>query len=147
MASSACFCNAFNASSACFCAAAAAAAKKKEEEKAAKEAKRKEKQEKINALKAQCPPQYKPVGTSAYFWFGILCWLPVLGFLITLILSIAPKNRNLKSFARSKLAYYIVIFIACLIILLVAIATIPEDQKQAISAALLQIANAVGIPV
>ena len=126
-------------------AAAAAAAKKAEEAKAAKDAKRAEKKEKINALKAQCPPQYKPVGTSAYFWVGILCWLPVIGIFITFILSIAPKNRNLKCFARSKLAYYLIIFIACLIIVLVAGAVIPEENKIAISNACLKIMNALGI--
>ncbi len=126
-------------------AAAAAAAKKAEEAKAAKDAKRAEKKEKINALKAQCPPQYKPVGTSAYFWVGILCWLPVIGIFITFILSIAPKNRNLKCFARSKLAYYLIIFIACLIIFLVAGAVIPEENKIAISNACLKIMNALGI--
>ena len=123
----------------------AAAAKKQEEAKAAKEAQRAEKKEKINALKAQCPPQYKPVGTSAYFWVGILCWLPIIGVFITLILSIAPKNRNLKCFARSKLAYYLIIFIACLIIALVAGAVVPEDNKIAIGNASIKILNALGI--
>lgn len=128
-------------------AAAAAAAQKQQQAAAAKEAKRNEKKEKLNALKAQCPAQYKPVGTSTYFWVGILCWLPFIGFLITLIVSIFPKNRNLKCFARSKLAYYLIIFIACLIITLVAGAVIPEDNQIEIGNALLKIVRSLGFSV
>ena len=128
-------------------AAAAAAAQKQQEDAAAKEAKRNEKKAKIQALKDQCPPQYKPVGTSAFFWLGILCWLPFLGVLISLIMSIFPKNRNIKSFARSKLAYYIIIFIACLIITLVAGAVIPEDNKIEIANALMKISRSLGFAV
>ena len=128
-------------------AAAASAAAKKEQEAAAKEAKINEKKEKLNALKAQCPAQYKPVGTSTFFWVGILCWLPCIGFLISIILSIVPKNRNLKCFARSKLAYYLIIFIACLIITLVAGAVIPEENQVEIGAALLKIGRALGFAI
>ena len=128
-------------------AAAASAAAKKEQEAAAKEAKINEKKEKLNALKAQCPAQYKPVGTSTFFWVGILCWLPCIGFLISIILSIVPKNRNLKSFARSKLAYYLIIFIACMIITLVAGAVIPEENQVEIGAALLKIGRALGFAI
>lgn len=128
-------------------AAAASAAAKKEQEAAAKEAKINEKKEKLNALKAQCPAQYKPVGTSTFFWVGILCWLPCIGFLISIILSIVPKNRNLKCFARSKLAYYLIIFIACLIITLVAGAVIPEENQIEIGAALLKIGRALGFAI
>lgn len=128
-------------------AAAAAAAQKQQEAAAAKEAKRKEKKAKIQALKDQCPAQYKPLGTSVYFWVGIFCWLPFIGILVTLILSIFPKNKNLKCFARSKLAYYIIIFIACLIITLVAGYVIPEDSKIEIGNALLKIMRSVGLAV
>lgn len=128
-------------------AAAAAAAQKQQEAAAAKEAKRNEKKAKLQALKSQCPPQYKPVGTSTFFWLGILCWLPVIGVLISLFMSIIPKNRNIKSFARSKLAYYIIIFIACLIITLVAGAVIPEDNKIEIGNALLKICRSLGFAV
>ena len=128
-------------------AAAASAAAKKEQEAAAKEAKINEKKEKLNALKAQCPAQYKPVGTSTFFWVGILCWLPCIGFLISIILSIVPKNRNLKCFARSKLAYYLIIFIACMIITLVAGAVIPEENQVEIGAALLKIGRALGFAI
>ena len=103
--------------------------------------------EKLKALKAQCPAQYKPVGTSTFFWLGILCNLPVIGILFILILSVAPKNRNIKSFARAKIAYLLIIFIACLIITLVAGAVIPEDNQIEIGNALLKIARAVGMNV
>ena len=106
-----------------------------------------EKIERAKALKASCPPEYKPVGTSTFFWTGILCWLPVLGLIITLILSIAPRNRNLKSFARSKLAYYIIMLISCLIIILVAGAVIPADNQVEIGNALLKICRALGMNV
>lgn len=128
-------------------AAAAEAARKQQEAAAAKAAKENEKKQALLALKASCPPQYKPVSTSTYFWTGILCWLPCIGFFITLILSFAPKNRNLKSFARSKLAYYIIIFISCLIIMLVAGAVIPEDNRVEIANAFIKIGRAVGLNI
>ena len=128
-------------------AAAAEAARKQQEAAAEKDAKKKEKLEKVKALKASCPPEYKPVGTSTFFWTGILCWLPFIGFFITLILSLAPKNRNLKNFARSKLAYYIIILISCLIITLVAGAVIPEDNRIEIGNALLKIFRSLGLNV
>ncbi len=67
--------------------------------------------------------------------------------MISLFMSIIPKNRNIKSFARSKLAYYIIIFIACLIITLVAGAVIPEDNKIEIGNALLKICRSLGFAV
>ena len=128
-------------------AAAAEAARKQQEAAAAKAAKENEKKEKIKALKAICPPEYKPVGTSTYFWVGILCWLPVIGVFITLIMSLAPRNRNLKSFARSKLAYYLIFFISALIIILVAGAVIPEDNQIEIGNALLKIGRSLGMNI
>lgn len=128
-------------------AAAAAAAQKEQEAAAAKEAKKNEKKAQIEKLKAQCPPQYKPVGTSTFFWLGILCHIPVLGVLITVILSIFPKNRNIKSFARSIFAYYLIIFIACLIITLVAGAVIPEENQIEIGNALIKILRALGFMI
>ena len=67
--------------------------------------------------------------------------------LFTLILSLAPKNRNLKNFARSKLAYYIIILISCLIIVLVAGAVVPEDNRIEIGNALLKIFRSLGMNV
>ena len=128
-------------------AAAAAAAQKEQEAAAAKEAKKNEKKAQIEKLKAQCPPQYKPVGTSTFFWLGILCHIPVLGVLITVILSIIPRNRNIKSFARSIFAYYLIIFIACLIITLVAGAVIPEENQIEIGNALIKILRALGFMI
>lgn len=86
------------------------AKKQKKLDKVAKE------QEKID----QCPKEYRPVSTSRFFWTTILCGIPIIGLLFTLIFSFAPRNRNIKNFARSILAFYIIAVVLALIGMVVA---------------------------
>jgi len=105
-------------------------ASKKAADKAAKEEAKKNKNIEKKAKKAaeyqakieQCPKDYKPVSTGKYFWTGFLCNIPVLGLIITIIMSIAPRNKNLKNFARSILVADIIAIILFLIASIVAVA-------------------------
>ena len=53
-------------------------------------------------------PTNKTVSTAAYFWLMLLFAIPVIGWLICLIMAFAPKNKNLKHFARAILIWGLV---------------------------------------
>lgn len=126
-------------------AEAAAKAAKKAEEQAAKEAeklqaakdkaaakieKKNKKRAAQQALIDACPPQYRPVSTSKYFWLGILSFLPFLGVVLTVILSIIGRNRNVKNFERAILAYYIIALILSLIATIVVGVALPSGARE-----------------
>ncbi len=118
-------------------AAKAQAAADKEAEKAriakekadAKLEKKRQKREAQQALIDACPPQYRPVSTSMYFWLTFLSAIPVIGFIITIFLSIAGRNRNVKNFEKAIFAYYLIGIIVCLIGILVLFVALSEDQR------------------
>lgn len=94
-----------------------AKARKKAEAKQAKKAKKKaELEARINA----CPKEYKPISTAKYFWLFFFSVIPVIGILFSIIMSIVPYNKNVKSFERGILLHHamwiILILIAALII-------------------------------
>jgi len=137
---------------------AAAKAAKKAEEQAAKEAAKRQAQAEKDAEKARiakekadakiekkrqkkaaqqalidaCPPQYRPVSTSKYFWLAFLSVIPVIGFIATIILSIAGRNRNVKNFERAILAYYIIAIVICLVGIIVVMACLPAAARDQI---------------
>ncbi len=116
------------------------AARAKEEEKAraakekaeAKIEKKRQKKAAQQALIDACPPQYRPVSTSKYFWLAFLSAIPFIGFIATLLLSIAGRNRNVKNFERAILAYYIIAFIICLIAIIVVGVCLPQPVRDAV---------------
>ena len=152
-------------------AEAAAKAAKKAEEQAAKDAAKKQaalekEQEKAKAAKEKaeaklekkrqkraaqqaiidaCPPQYRPVSTSKYFWLAFLSALPFIGFFVTLLLSIAGRNRNVKNFEKAILAYYIIGLVLCLIAIIVIGCLLPSDIRDNILLSLGRIAGSVSI--
>ena len=152
-------------------AEAAAKAAKKAEEQAAKEAAKKQaalekEQEKAKAAKEKaeaklekkrqkkaaqqalidaCPPQYRPVSTSKYFWLAFLSFMPVIGFIATLLLAIAGRNRNVKNFEKAILAYYIIALILCLIAIIVIGVALPAEIRENIIFSLQRIFGSVSI--
>ncbi|MCQ2516865.1 MAG: hypothetical protein MJ094_08395 [Saccharofermentans sp.] len=116
----------------------ASAAAKKADDKAAKkaadkaakaEAKQNKKSEKkvkktAEALAKidQCPKEYKPVSTGTYFWTGFLCLLPAIGIIITIIMSIVPRNKNIKNFVRAILIADAICIILFLIMSIITVA-------------------------
>ena len=116
-----------------------------QEKAAAKAEKKRQKMEAEQALINACPPQYKPVSTSKYFWFGFLSFLPCIGLIFTIICSFAGRNRNVKRFERAILAYYIIGIILCLIAVIVIGLILPPDKRGEILYALDEILYSVGL--
>ncbi len=63
--------------------------------------------------------KFKTVKTSTYFWLGFVFSLPVIGLIVNLIVAFAPKNKNLKNFAKSKLVWLLVLLIISIICALI----------------------------
>ena len=62
-------------------------------------------------------PASKVVGTGAYFWLMLLFAIPIIGQIACLIMAFAPKNKNIKHFARAQLIWMVIgIIIAALVI-------------------------------
>lgn len=94
------------------------AARKAEKEQARKQAKIDKKVKQAAAFQAkveQCPRDFRPVGTGLFFWSMLLCSIPVLGLLFTIIFSLIPINKNFKHFARAILAWNVIGLIVFLV--------------------------------
>ncbi len=105
-------------------AAAEKAAKKAEKEAAKKQAKIDKKAKQAAEFQAkieQCPKDYRPVTTGKFFWTMLLCAIPVVGLLLTIIFALIPINKNFRSFARAVLAWYVIGLILALIFSIIAI--------------------------
>lgn len=50
-------------------------------------------------------PSCKVAGVGAFLGFEFLFSLPLIGWILCIIMSFAPKNKNLKNFARAKLIW------------------------------------------
>ena len=71
---------------------------------------------------APLPAQTDPVvGTGAFFGLEFLFALPLIGFICCLIFSFAPKNRNLKHYARGKLIWAVIGLVLSVILVLVTV--------------------------
>lgn len=64
--------------------------------------------------------KYKPISPLGYIGYEILYALPVIGWLCVIIFSLAPKNQNVKNFARAQLI--VVIFCICVGLIIGALA-------------------------
>lgn len=94
------------------------AAKKAQKEQAKKQAKIEKKAKKAAAFQEkveQCPKDYRPVTVGVFFWCGLLCLLPGIGLIFTLLFSLIPTNKNFKNFARAIFAWYVINLIVLLI--------------------------------
>ena len=52
---------------------------------------------------------YPAVSTATYFWLNIAMTIPTVGFILSIILTCAPKNRSLKNYARAYLIANLII--------------------------------------
>ena len=94
--------------------------------------KKRQKRAAEQALIDACPPQYRPVSTSKYFWLAFLSAVPVIGFIATFILSIAGRNKNVKNFERAILAYYIIALVITLIAIIVVGICLPSSARETV---------------
>ena len=129
----------------------AAADKEAEKAKAAKEKadakleKKRQKRAAQQALIDACPPQYRPVSTSKYFWLAFLSCIPFVGFILTIFLSIAGRNRNVKNFEKAILAYYIIAIVIALIAMIVIGVALPAANRAEVIQSLGEIFGSVSL--
>lgn len=64
------------------------------------------------------PENYKPLSPWAYFGYGILFNIPVIGFILLIIFSFDDSNINRKNYARS----YFCVYILAIILVVIALA-------------------------
>ncbi|MBR1796545.1 MAG: hypothetical protein IJ757_00800 [Clostridiales bacterium] len=69
------------------------------------------------------PAEYKPIGMWVYFGYEILFSIPVIGFILLIILAFAPKNYNVKNFARSYFCMMILVLVLTIVLVAIALAT------------------------
>lgn len=50
----------------------------------------------------------KVVGVGAFFGLEVLFALPLIGWIICIVMAFAPKNQNMKNFARAKLIWIVI---------------------------------------
>lgn len=62
----------------------------------------------------------KVVGTGAFFGLMLLFALPVVGFIACIIMAFAPKNKNIKNFARAILIWILIAVVIAGILALIA---------------------------
>ena len=61
-------------------------------------------------------PAEKCVSTGAFFGLMLLFSLPVLGWVICIIMAFAPKNRNIRNFARAMLIWLVIALVISLLL-------------------------------
>lgn len=71
------------------------------------------------------PSQYKPLSPWAYFGYGILFNIPLIGFILLIVFSLDNSNINRRNYARSYWCIYILVLIL-FVILIVAGTSITE---------------------
>ncbi len=69
------------------------------------------------------PEEYRPLGMWKYFWIEVLLSIPFVGFILTFVFSFAPKNVNMKYFARSRFCIWIFAAIIFAVVAIIAAVT------------------------
>ena len=64
----------------------------------------------------QIPEEYKPISMWGYLGYEILFALPFIGFILVIVMSFAPANKNVKNFARSFLLATVIALVLVFII-------------------------------
>ena len=64
-------------------------------------------------------PTAKVVGTGAFFGLMLLFAIPIIGFIACIIMAFAPKNKNVKHFARAMLIWAAIALVLSIILTVV----------------------------
>lgn len=62
------------------------------------------------------PSEYRPLSPWAYFGYGILFNIPVIGFILLIIFSLYNSNINRRNYARSYWCIYILVIVFIIIL-------------------------------
>ncbi len=66
----------------------------------------------------EVPEENRPLSPWAYFGYSVLFAIPVIGWILLIVFSLAPKNVNLKNFTRSYWLWIIVLLAITLVVLI-----------------------------
>lgn len=61
--------------------------------------------------------EFRPLSPWAYFGYGLLYNIPVLGFILLIVHSISGANINRRNYARSFWCVYVIYLIAVIVLL------------------------------
>lgn len=67
-------------------------------------------------MKNSISSQYRPLSAWAYFGYGILFNLPVIGFILLIVFSLDNSNINRRNYARSYWCIYILVIIFIIVL-------------------------------
>ena len=62
------------------------------------------------------PSEYRPLSPWAYFGYGILFNIPVIGFILLIIFSLDNSNINRRNYARSYWCIYILVIVFIIVL-------------------------------
>lgn len=86
-------------------------------------------QQTVQSPQPQQDKATKIVGTATFFWFKLLFAIPVVGFILSIIFSFAPKRKSLKNYARATLIWYLIGIIAVAITILVFVLVVGQSAS------------------
>ena len=75
----------------------------------------------VPPAKQEIPEAYKPMSPWAYVGWRLLFMIPVVGFVLLIVMSFAPRNKNLKNFTRSYWCMVLLGLIIAAVIVVIAI--------------------------
>lgn len=80
------------------------------------------------------PEENRPLGPWAYFGYGLLFSIPVIGFILLIVLSFAGKNVNRKNFARSYWCWAILVIALILISVVILLTGVLRGVMEQVAA-------------
>jgi len=80
------------------------------------------------------PEENRPLGPWAYFGYGLLFSIPVIGFILLIVLSFAGKNVNRKNFARSYWCWALLVIALILIAVVILVTGVLRGVTDGIAA-------------
>lgn len=72
---------------------------------------------------ASIPPEYRPLGAWAYFGYGLLFGIPIVGFICLIVFSFSNTNINRRNFARSFWCWLLISVIIAVVLAVILAAT------------------------
>ena len=75
------------------------------------------------------PEQYRPLSPWAYFGWGILFSIPIVGLILLIVFSVSSSNINRRNFARSYWCWLVIMIIAIAVLLASGAIAIDDIMK------------------
>lgn len=69
----------------------------------------------------ELPERFRPLGAWAYFGYGLLFSIPIVGFILLIVFSCKKTNINRRNFARSYFCWLVILAIVIVVLLLLGV--------------------------